>query len=200
MQLLNKSLLVFFLLLTINAAGQKGKSPVLGIIGGLNFMDQGPDYTNELNDRYAYSARPGISFGGMAHFQASEHFALESVLLYSINRCHEEIRNGASTMYDYNYTSGRSTFDLFLHFLKEVRQGDHVFSAGGGPFIFYTPSRWYAENKRLEYGLSLQTSIRLPIGFSLELNYARGLSRTNTGPAGFKQTSRRLGLLLGYYF
>jgi hypothetical protein len=78
-----------------------------------------------------------------------------------------------------------------LNFLHASRPNGNGFLIGGGPVVGLLVARGYRSSNAVDVGLNLKTGYRVPVGFSLNLDYTYGLTNLK---------NRFLALTVGYLF
>jgi hypothetical protein len=78
-----------------------------------------------------------------------------------------------------------------LNFLHASRPNGTGFLIGGGPVVGLLVARGYRSSNPVDVGLNLKTGYRIPVGFSLNLDYTYGFSNLK---------NRFLALTVGYLF
>jgi hypothetical protein len=183
---------------------QEKKTPIVfGIKAGALMANAGSDFTDENGTIYDFQPRFGIAFGGRAQATVNKNFLIMPELNFigkGANRYHD-FNNGNR----YNISPTLSAFlELTANFLFTTSSKTGKFMLGGGPSAALNLDEYSDMLDKKDFGINIMAAYMLPIGFSFELNFNKGLSNQRPPDPFLYRTSNlktsSLGFSIGYTF
>ena len=197
-------LFILFSFLTISIHGQEKKKPVaFGLKAGVLLANAGPDYADGNGTTIDYSSKFGIVVGGRLQYNAGKNFTLmpEITLVAKGANIFTRFDNGTG----YNEFPELSGFlELTANLLFTSSSNTGKFMIGGGPSVATNLDNYSSLLGNSDFGVNILAGYQLPIGFSFEINFNKGLINQepkdayNSYPPNLKTSS--LGFSIGYLF
>lgn len=195
---------ILSVLFSFTAFSQEKKAPIVfGIKAGVLMANAGPDFKDETGVTYDFQPRFGIVFGGRAQVTVNRHFLIMPELNFigkGANRF-QDFNNGNR----YNTSPTLSTFlELTTNFLFTTSSKTGKFMLGGGPSVAVNFDEYSDMLGKKDFGLNIMAAYLLPIGFSVEINFNKGLANQRP-PDSFLYNSSDIktssaGFSIGYTF
>jgi hypothetical protein len=183
---------------------QEKKTPIaFGIKAGALMANAGPDFTDENGATYDFQSRFGIAFGGRAQVTVNKNFTIMPELNFigkGANR-YQDFNNGNR----YNTSPTLSAFlELTTNFLFTTSSKPGKFMMGGGPSAALNLDQYSDMLGKKDFGVNILAAYMLPIGFSFEINFNKGLANQRPPDPFLYNTSdiktSSLGFGIGYTF
>jgi hypothetical protein len=194
-------LLAFLLSGPFLASGQEKKFTIRpGLKAGMALSSVGPGQTDNDGHSHSYRMTGGTRFGGFLHITVGKTVVIQPEVLMVVKGAREqtEYQNGNPSS---DYPVHINYFEIPLNILIRLRSGQGFFLLGGGPAPSFSTNKYASFAAKFDMGLNLLMSYRWPIGFSIDLNYTKGLNQiTPYYPPGLKLKNNSLGLSIGYTF
>lgn len=195
---------LMYALIPIIMFAQRKKTPVVfGLKAGVLMANAGPDFTDENGTTYDYQPRFGIVFGGRAQVTVNKNFLIMPELNFigkGANR-YQDFNNG--NRYDISPTLS-AFLELTANFLFTTSSKTGKFMLGGGPSAALNLDEYSDMLGKKDFGINVMTGYLLPIGFSFEINYNKGLSKQRPYDSFLYSTSdiktSSLEFSIGYTF
>ena len=183
---------------------QEKKIPVVfGIKAGALMANAGPDFTDENGTAYDYQPRFGVAFGGRARVTVNKNFLFMPELNLIGKGANRNLyfNNGNQN----NTSPALSTFlELTTNLLYTTSSKNGKFMLGGGPSVALNLDEYTDMLGKKDVGINIMAAYLLPIGFSFELNFNKGLSNQRPRAPFLYSTSdiktSSLGFSIGYTF
>jgi hypothetical protein len=173
MRLLSFILLSF---LSLHAFSQEKKSIVFGVKAGAVSANAGPDYTDDQGVSIDYQSRFGIAVGGRLQVNAGKNFCLmpELTIVGKGANLYRDFNNGNR----YKESPSLSSFlELTANLLLKSSSKSGSFFIGGGPSVAVNLDEYSTLVGKSDIGINALAGYQLPIGFSFELNFNKGLKK-----------------------
>ena len=190
------------LLTLASQAQEKKKKPVVGIKAGLAITNLSPDYTDSAGRTVDYKSRITFVGGIRAELPLGKNFLLLPELNL-VNKLSKQYNVGPSYNYS-SYAGGGLFLEFTLNFLKQFPISTSNIFLGAGPSAAINTNR-YSVLSNSDFGLNVLAGCKLSSGFSIELNFNKGLKHQHgsyiyeeSGPPNL--TTSALALSLGYTF
>jgi hypothetical protein len=183
---------------------QDKKTPIVfGIKAGALIANAGPDFTDENGVTYDYQPRFGVAFGGRAQVTVNKNFLIMPELNFigkGANR-YQDFNNGNQS----NISPTLSAFlELTSNFLFTTSSKSGKFMLGGGPSAALNLDEYSDMLGKKDFGINIMAGYLLPIGFSFEINFNKGLANQRPRDPFLYSTSdiktSSLGFSVGYVF
>ncbi|MBL0271504.1 MAG: PorT family protein [Chitinophagaceae bacterium] len=199
-----KSLLIllFFIHSLVACCQEKKSSVSFGLKLGYGMTTLGPNYTESNGYKHQFILTSGARVGGYLQIMSGKKFIFQPELLLVVKGAHEspDFSNGPPyPTYDYPFRT--SYIEIPLNLLVKLPTPGGFFSLGGGPAPSFPIYRYiYSGTAGFEMGINFLTGYQWPLGFSVNLNFTKGLSNVQQFPGapGLKNSS--IGLTAGYTF
>jgi len=198
---------IFFILSVLFcfiAFSQEKKSKITyGIKVGTTQSTLSPDVTYDNGAKSDFRYKTGFTFGGRIQFEAGKDILLLPELSLVGKGAKIFVSSGSGSYLDHSPTL--STFaELTLNVLKQFSSSKGKFMLGGGPSLGINTDEYSQELGKSDIGINILAAYQLPIGFSFELNFNKGL-KEQTGNIYYSSTPRKVktsvfGFCLGYIF
>jgi hypothetical protein len=172
-----------------------------GIKVGATQSTLSPDLTDINGNKNDFRNKTGFTFGARLQVETKKNF----VLLTEFNF----VKKGAKIFIDYgnryvNNSSSLTTYaELTINFLKQFSSKQGKFMFGGGPSLALNTTEYNPELNKSDFGVNILAAYQLPIGFSFELNYNKGLKKhkgNNYSLSTQKLSTSVFGFSIGYLF
>lgn len=189
--------LFLFSLLLLSLKAIKAQPPV-GIRIGASTSHPSISYDPTVGSRLTPVSRTGLVFGVYTEFPVSAAWLVQPALQIAA-KGYRERQEGSL----YAAPAKFSYLEAPVNFIYSSQSGGIGFQAGGGPVISFLLERDYQTEslKTLDIGGNVLLGYKVPIGFSLHLQYTYGLLNASEGVSPLSGLKNRvLFLTAGYLF
>ena len=153
-------------------------------------------------DSWTPKSKYGIVLGLYTQFPLQTHWLLQPGVQY-VSKGYGEIQVSSISNYDFVINENLPYIEVPLNVLYATGSNGNGFLIGGGPAVGFLLQRDYRYNgvKAVDVGVNLMIGYKIPIGFSLNLNYTHGLSNVSEQTNNVQEVKNRfLALTVGYLF
>ncbi len=173
-----------------------------GIKVGATQSTLSPDLTDINGNKNDFRNKTGFTFGARLQVETNKNFGLLTEFNF--------VEKGAKNFIDYgdgylyNSSSFLSTYaELTINVLRQFSSKQGKFMFGGGPSLSLNTNLEIKELNKSDFGVNVLAVYQLPIGFSFELNYNKGLKKhkvNNYSLSTQELSTSVFGFSIGYLF
>jgi Outer membrane protein beta-barrel domain len=186
---------LLFILITVTAQSQQRASIKFGIKSGIAFSKGNVEVIDSANN-FSSSGKTGIILGVFLDKIITQKFNFQLALQY-VRKGYKENSFG----YEYNNPISYLEFPLNILYALPSKNNRYYIGAGVSPALKLNNYAFRDEIKNVDVGLNLLAGFIIPIGFSFNLGYTKGLQNVSKN----KDFIRRIengyySITIGYEF